>query len=179
MDGKLRRAVPYASVYASGLLTAAHQAAVGGAPGLAVQLQQQAAQVFGDPQYDGSIAIKGSDWGVGLNFSALWELSADTRIGVAYRSPISTSCAAVPTGPSRPRCRRRCWPPSRPPYNGTSALDHNDSGASLTVRTPESLSFHGFHQLTPTIAIMGEFAWTREARLKQLRIDFKSTTADS
>ena len=52
------------------------------------KLQQQAAQVFGDPQYDGSIAIKGSDWGVGLNFSALWELSADTRIGVAYRSPI-------------------------------------------------------------------------------------------
>jgi long-chain fatty acid transport protein len=26
---------------------------------------------------------------------------------------------------------------------------------------------------------MAEFAWTREARLKQLRIDFKSTTADS
>jgi long-chain fatty acid transport protein len=63
MDGKLRRAVPYGSVYASGLLTAAHQAAAGGAPGLALQLQQQAAQVFGDPQYDGSIAIKGKDWG--------------------------------------------------------------------------------------------------------------------
>lgn len=180
MDGKLRRAVPYGSVYAAGLLSAAHQAATAGAPGLALQLQQQAAQVFGDPQYDGSIGVKGSDWGVGLNFSALWEISADTRVGVAYRSPIQHKLRgnADWTQPSTLPANVLAAITASP-YNGTSAMDHNDSAASLAVRTPESLSIHGFHQLTPTIAIMGDFTWTNESRLKQLRIDFKNTTADS
>jgi long-chain fatty acid transport protein len=60
-----------------------------------------------------------------------------------------------------------------------SALDHNDSDASVSVNTPESLSIHGFHQLTRTVAIMGDFTFTRDSRLKQLRIDFANTTADS
>ena len=83
MEGKLRRAVPYASVYAAGLLNAAHQAATAGAPGLALQLQQQAAQIFGNPAFDGSIAVEGKDWGLGFNLSALWEPAPGTRVGLS------------------------------------------------------------------------------------------------
>ena len=180
MEGKLRRAVPYASAYAKGLLGAAQQAAAGGAPGLALQLQQQAAQVFGNASYDGSIAVEGKDWGLGFNLSALWEPMAGTRVGLAYRSSVSHKLKGTAdwTQPTN-------LPPevlaaiTGKPYNGTSALDHNDSDASLAVRTPESLSVHGFQQVTPTIAVMADFTWTRDSRLKQLRIDFASTTADS
>lgn len=180
MEGKLRRATPYASAYAKGLLGAAQQAAAAGAPGLALQLQQQAALVFGDKAYDGSVAIEGKDWGLGFNLSALWEPAPGTRVGVAYRSSVSHKLKgdADWTQPTN-------LPPevlaaiTGKPYNGTSALDHNDSGASLAVTTPESLSLHGFHQLTPTIAIMGDFTFTRDSRLKQLRIDFDNSTADS
>ncbi|MCE4536571.1 OmpP1/FadL family transporter [Pelomonas sp. P7] len=180
MSGKLRRAVPYGSVYAAGLLAAAHQAATAGAPGLALQLQQQAAQVFGDPAYDGSIAVDGKDWGLGFNLALLWEPTADTRVGVSYRSSVShrlrgsgdwTQPANLPATVLAAI--------TAAPYNGVSALDHNDSDASLSVRTPESLSIHGFHQLTPTIAVMGDFTFTRDSRLKQLRIDFSNSTPDS
>ena len=180
MDGKLRRAVPYASVYAAGLLNAAHQAATAGAPGLALQLQQQAAQVFGQPAYDGSIAIEGKDWGLGFNLSMLWEPVAGTRIGASYRSSVShklkgTADWTQPTNlPAEVLAAIKAAP-----YNGVSALDHNDSDASLAVTTPESLSVHGFQQLTPTIAVMADFTWTRDSRLKQLRIDFANSTADS
>lgn len=180
MDGKLRRAVPYASVYAAGLLNAAHQAAAGGAPGLALQLQQQAAQVFGDPSYDGSIAIKGKDWGLGFNLALLWEPLQGTRLGAAYRSGVSHKLkgSADWTQPGNlPASVLAAVTAS--PYNGVSALDHNDSDASLSVHTPESLSLHGFHQLTPSIAVMADFTWTRDSRLKQLRIDFANSTADS
>lgn len=180
MDGKLRRAVPYASVYAAGLLSAAHQAAAGGAPGLALQLQQQAAQIFGDPAYDGSIAIKGKDWGLGFNLAVLWEPVAGTRLGAAYRSGVSHKLkgSADWTQPANLPANVLAAVTASP-YNGVSALDHNDSGASLSVHTPESLSLHGFHQLTPTVAVMADFTWTRDSRLKQLRIDFDNSTADS
>jgi len=180
MDGKLRRAVPYASVYAAGLLNAAHQAAAGGAPGLALQLQQQAAQVFGNSAYDGSIAVEGKDWGLGFNLSMLWEPTAGTRIGASYRSSVShklkgTADWTQPTNlPAEVLAAIKAAP-----YNGVSALDHNDSDASLAVTTPESVSVHGFQQLTPTIAVMADFTWTRDSRLKQLRIDFANSTADS
>ncbi len=180
MEGKLRRAVPYASVYAAGLLNAAHQAAAGGAPGLALQLQQQAAQIFGDPSYDGSIAVNGKNWGLGLNVALLWEPAAGTRVGLSYRSSVGHKLkgSADWTQPGNLPATVLAAVTAAP-YNGVTALDHNDSDASLKVSTPESLSVHGFHQLTPTISVMGDFTFTRDSRLKQLRIDFANSTADS
>lgn len=180
MEGKLRRAVPYASAYAKGLLGAAQQAAAGGAPGLALQLQQQAAQVFGNPAYDGSIAVEGKDWSLGFNLSMLWEPAPGTRVGLAYRSSVSHKLkgSADWTQPTNLPANVLAAITGTP-YNGTSALDHNDSDASLAVRTPESVSLHGFQQLTPTIAVMADFMWTRDSRLQQLRIDFANSTADS
>lgn len=180
MEGKLRRAVPYASAYAKGLLGAAQQAAAAGAPGLALQLQQQAAQIFGNSTYDGSVAIEGKDWSLGFNLSALWEPAAGTRVGLAYRSSVSHKLkgSADWTQPSNLPANVLAAITSAP-YNGTSALDHNDSDASLAVRTPESLSLHGFQQVTPTVAVMADFTWTRDSRLQQLRIDFANSTADS
>lgn len=179
MQGQLKRAVPYASAYAKGLLGAAQQAAAGGAPGLALQLQQQAAQVFGDPAFDGSIAVQGKDWGLGFNLALLWEPAAGTRVGLGYRSSVShklkgsadwTQPATLPA--------TVLAAVTGAPYSATT-LDHNDSDASLAVRTPESLSLHGFQQLTPTVAVMADFMWTRDSRLQQLRIAFASTTPDS
>lgn len=180
MDGKLRRAVPYASVYAAGLLNAAHQAAAGGAPGLALQLQQQAAQVFGNATYDGSIAVDGKDWGLGFNLALLWEPTTATRVGLSYRSSVSHKLkgSADWTQPTNLPAEVLAAIKAAP-YNGVSALDHNDSDASLAVRTPESLSLHGFQQLTPTVAVMADFTWTRDSRLQRLIIDFASSTADS
>lgn len=180
MQGKLVRAVPYGSVYAAGLLHAAQQAAAGGAPALALQLQQQAALVFGNPAFDGSIQVKGKDWGLGLNLALLWEVSPDTRLGVAYRSSVKHNLKGTGdwTQPNNLPAQVLGGILAKP-YDGVTALDHNDSDASLKVRTPESLSIHGFHQLTPTIALMADVTFTNESRLQQLRIDFANSTADS
>lgn len=180
MEGSLKRAVPYGSAYAKGLLAAAAQAQAAGAGALAVQLQQQAAVVFGDPQYDGSIAVEGKDWGLGYNLGILWEPSADTRVGLSYRSSSKHKLKGTGdwTQPST-------LPPEvlavirAEPYNGVTGLDQKDSEASVSVRTPETVSLHGFHQLTPRIALMADLSWTRQSRLEQLRIDFANTTPDS
>ena len=180
MEGEIKRAVPYASAYTAGLLAAAGQAAAGGAPALALQLQQQAALIFGDRQYDGRVEVDGKDWGIGFNLALLWEPSADTRLGLNYRSAVKqklkgdgnwTQPANLPAAVLAAI--------TAAPYDGLGKLDHNDSDASVSVRTPESFSLQGFHQLTPTVALMADATWTRQSRLEQLRIDFSSSTPDS
>ncbi|MBB5202913.1 long-chain fatty acid transport protein [Inhella inkyongensis] len=180
MEGKLKRAVPYSSAYARGLLAAAAQVEAGGSPALALQMRQMAAQIFGDPQYDGSVAIEGKDWGFGFNLALLWDLDKNTRFGMSYRSAVKqvlkgTGDWTQPT--TLPASVLAAI--TAAPYNGLSALDHNDSAASVAIKTPESLSIHGFHQLTPTVAVMADATWVKQSRLETLRIDFHNTTPDS
>ncbi len=179
MDGRLQRAVPYGSVYAAGLLAAAQRAAAAGAPGLALQLQQQAAQAFGNSTYDGSVVVQGSSWAVGWNLALLWDLNADTRLGVAWRSGIRhtlkgrgdwTQPATLPA--------TALAAATGTPY-GPTQLDHNDSDAQLRVHSPDTLSLQAWHQVTPSVALMADATWARESNLQQLRIDFANTTPDS
>ncbi len=180
MEGELRRASPYGSVYASGLLAAAQQAASGGAPGLAQELQRQASLVFGDASFDGAIKIKGDDWGFGANLALLWEPDSNTRLGLAWRSKIAHTLKgnADWTQPSN-------LPPevlagiTGKPFNGTSKLDHNDSGASIKADTPDSLSFQAFRQLDERFAVMMDATWYKYSRFQYLTIEFGSTTAPS
>jgi len=181
MEGEIKRAVPYATAYTLGLQAAARQAAAAGAHALALELQQQAAQIFGNPAFDGSVAVDGKDWGFGYNLALLWEPVKDrTRIGLSYRSSVKQRLTGTGdwTQPANlPAAVLAAI--TAAPYDGQGKLDHNDSGASVSVRTPESLSTHIYQQVTPTIALMADATWMRQSRLEQLRIDFDSSTPDS
>ena len=37
---------------------------------------------------ESDVEIKGDDWGFGFNFGAIYQATADTRFGVAYRSKV-------------------------------------------------------------------------------------------
>jgi len=180
MQGDLERATPYGSAYAAGLLAAAQQAAAGGAPGLALQLQQQANQVFGNPAFDGNIHVHGKGWALGFNLALLWELDAKTRFGLAYRSSVSHKLKgdADWTQPATLPAQVLAAITGKP-ADGHSKLDHNDSGASLKVKTPDSLSFQAFHQLDDRLAVMADATWYKQSRLQELRIEFDSTAAPS
>jgi long-chain fatty acid transport protein len=180
MEGDLRRAVPYASIYASGLLAAAQQAAAGGAPGLAQELQRQAGQVFGDSSFDGSVKIKGDGWAYGANLALLWEPDTNTRLGLAWRSSIDHTLKGTAdwTQPAN-------LPPQvlagviGKPSDDKTKLDHNDSGASISAKTPDSLSFQAFRQLDERFALMMDATWYRYSNFQQLKIEFDSTAAPS
>lgn len=181
MEGDLKRASPYASAYTAGLLAAARQAAAAGASGVALQLQQQATLVFGDPAYDGEIHVQGKGWGAGANLALLWEPDDKTRLGLAWRSGIKHTLKgdADWTAPANLPAAVLAAITAKPYSDVTGARDHNDSGASLAVDTPDSIALQGFHQLTPQLALMVDATWTRQSTMKQLRINFDSTTAPS
>lgn len=103
------------------------------------------------PSFNAShIEIKGDDYGWGFNLGVLWRVSADTRIGLAYRSKVDytlegdatvTGFAGVPSGPVT---------------------------ADITMPDTASLSF--FHKLSPKWDLLADVTWTGWSTFDELRI---------
>lgn len=102
------------------------------------------------------VTVKGDDWGYGYNLGAIFQVTPDTRIGIAYRSKIdqhlkgdskSTLTALNPIS--------------------TRALN-TDVTADVTL--PENFSVSAFSRLNDTWDLMGDVTWTRWSRFEELRI---------
>ncbi|MBE5528472.1 hypothetical protein A9J41_01735 [Laribacter hongkongensis] len=123
---------------------------------------------------DGSIKIKGTDWGYGFNLGYMFTLDENTRFGIAYRSAISQKLRGYAdwsfdgmsfTGPAAG---------AKP--NVLAALNgkHPDSNASVDVKTPESLSVNGFHQINDKWAVMADVTWTRHSQMQNIDVNFNT-----
>ncbi len=115
-------------------------------------------------QQDGEAKVELDDWGVGYNLGFLYEPTEHTRFGVAYRSEIdhdASGDAEFDLGTSGV---------------GTAISQGSgqfvDTGASLSVSTPATLSFGAHHDLSDSVAIMGEVAWTDWSSFDELRVQF-------
>jgi long-chain fatty acid transport protein len=120
---------------------------------------------FAEPtQQDGRSRLEGSDWGFGYTLGVLFEPWEGTRLGFGYRSHISHKL----DGDARFR------------------LDDDGIGAAISARTgafvntgveaqldtPETLTMGFYQDITEQWAVMGDAAWTRWSRYKQLEVKF-------
>lgn len=123
-------------------------------------------------QQDGEASVEVDDWGVGFNAGFLYEPTKHTRFGLAYRSEIDHDArgdAEFDLGSSGVGAAIS---------QGTGQFV--DTGASLDVSTPASLSLGGYHELSNKVAIMGEVVWTDWSTFDELRIAFDNEAqADS
>jgi len=118
---------------------------------------------------DGHGSMDGKDWGYGFNIGYLFQLDQNTRFGLAYRSAISHHLKGSAV-----------WD-----FNVTSDAAVNkiiaansgkaNSAALVDIRTPETMSINGFHQLNSQWAVMGDATWTRNSRMTNLNIQFPGT----
>ncbi|WP_047244159.1 OmpP1/FadL family transporter [Chromobacterium subtsugae] len=104
--------------------------------------------------------IKADSWGFGYNLGVMYSYSADTRIGLSYRSKIDHKAKGdyinsgfVDLAPTMPLSR----------LNGTYA-------GSADVTTPESLLLSGYSKLNSKFAVGATARWTRWSRFDQLVI---------
>jgi long-chain fatty acid transport protein len=113
---------------------------------------------------DGFARLDGDDWGYGYTLGALLEPVRGTRLGVAYRSEVEhtlrgdvdfSADAAGVAGALR---------------GATGAF--RDSGASLEVTTPATLSFGVHQELGRRFAVMAEAQWTEWSEFEELRVEF-------
>ena len=114
---------------------------------------------------DGSIKIKGTDWGYGFNLGYMFTLDENTRFGIAYRSAISQKLRGYAD-----------WDFSQSPIAAQPNLysKHPDSKASVDVKTPESLSINGFHQINDKWAVMADVTWTRHSQMQNIDVNFNT-----
>ena len=105
---------------------------------------------------EGSVKIKADDWGFGYNLGAIYQVTPDTRIGMAYRSKVDQHLEGDATF-------------NRPigiPNAGAAA----DGAINASVSLPENFSFSAFSKLDDTWDVMGDITWTHWSRFKQLTI---------
>lgn len=98
-----------------------------------------------------SSTVKGDDWGFGYNLGAIYQVTNDTRIGVAYRSKVDQHLKgdvkfSVSNGPTP---------------NGDVNAD---------VSLPETVSLSAFSKLNNTWDVMADATWTRWSRFEELAI---------
>jgi long-chain fatty acid transport protein len=111
------------------------------------------------PLPDFTFNVEGDSWGYGYNLGYLFQPSTQTRFGVAYRSAISQDNKGTADVHDS---------------NGT-LLKHSDI-AQAKLKTPESLSVNGYHELNDKWAVMGDITWTRHSHLDQIVIDAQPVT---
>ena len=104
------------------------------------------------------VEIKGHDWGYGFNLGAIYQATADTRIGMAYRSKVEQHLEGKSSSPR------------------VAALNTN---VKADVTLPENFSVSAFSRLNDTWDLMGDVTWTRWSQFKELRIDFANATLDA
>lgn len=103
----------------------------------------------------GSVKIEGDDWGFGFNLGAIYQATADTRIGVAYRSKVEQHLE----GDAKFR---------RPAGIPFAAAPDGDVKADVSL--PGSLSISTFSRLNDTWDLMADVTWTRWSQFKELAV---------
>jgi long-chain fatty acid transport protein len=158
----------YAALYAQGVggLVASGQVPAAAAPtliGAAYGLQS-------------AVKISGDDYSWGWNIGALWQVTPQTRIGAAYRSPIKydvsgniqiTNPTAANLGP---------LPPALAPVGAAIVAGVNanpalaSGGVTLAVKMPETANLSIFSEVNKEWDVMADLQYTGWSSIEQLQI---------
>lgn len=100
--------------------------------------------------------VEGDDWGFGFNLGAIYQATADTRFGIAYRSKVKQELEGK----------------AKSNFTGLNAIPTRTLNTDITAETslPENLSISAFSRLNDTWDLMGDITWTRWSRFDELRI---------
>lgn len=130
------------------------------------------AALGGIPQReDGKAVITADSWGYGYNIGLLYELSENTRMGLAYRSRVTQNLKgdAEFTALAKTRALLAAV--------GSKAADNTDVSSDVTL--PDTISFGVYHRIDPKLAFTADVLWTNWSTINELRMVFENGTSDS
>ena len=117
---------------------------------------------------DGQLEVKDTAVGVGGEFGILYEPKKGTRIGVTYYSPIKLDFSDTPT------------------FSNLGTIGGNlqangvlNKQVDMGITVPQHVMVSGYHELSETWAIMGDFGWENWSKFGQVDVSVVSSTATS
>jgi long-chain fatty acid transport protein len=113
------------------------------------------------PNLEGVSTINGSDAAWGYNFGALFNVTPDMRLGVAYRSQMKYTLTGTVAFSGVPAA-----------LSASPTLANGD--VILPITLPDSFSVSAFHQMNSGWDVMADASWTGWSALKELKIDRSS-----
>ena len=117
-----------------------------------------------DTAYDIFAENTADDWAFGFNLGLMYELTDDTRIGLAYRSEVTHKLKGDVKS-------------DIPSTMVALASLFQDQGISGKITLPAVASFNIFSQITDKFALMGDVSWTGWSSFDELTINFDQTYA--
>lgn len=99
---------------------------------------------------------KGDDWGFGFNLGAIYQITPDTRIGLAYRSKVKHALEGKSSSSS----------------TAFDALPNSTLNTDITAEMtlPESLALSAFSRLNDRWELLADVTWTRWSQFKTLSV---------
>jgi len=100
--------------------------------------------------------VKGDDWGFGYNLGAIYQITPDTRLGLAFRSKVDQLLEGD----------------ARASFTGLDANPNRRLNGDVTseITLPETLSLSSFSQLNERWDLLADITWTRWSRFRELRV---------
>lgn len=118
--------------------------------------------LVGSAQPDGFAELTGDSIGYGWNAGLTYDMSPETRFGLAYRSEVSHDVEGeadftipFPLGAS-----------------------FTDTGLKSSVDLPATLSASVHHQMNSDISLLADITWTGWSSFQELRIDYDNVLQD-
>jgi long-chain fatty acid transport protein len=138
----------------------------------AAQAAAACAQGFVTPQTrDGKVTLRANGWKAGFNAGALFSLAPETRIGISYRSAISSTLKG------QANFETPDLPGALAALTRTPATTNGNANAVLSL--PDVLSIGAYHRLDDRWALMADVSHTRWSKFKEVRVKFDNGAPDS
>jgi len=122
-------------------------------------------KALGQPQkMDGTQKLTGTDWAYGYSLGMTYDLNEQTRLGASYHSPILHNIDGHSDFGDVPSLLQSTY---------------TDTGASLSLTLPQSLSLGLSHKVSPRLQLMADATWTGWSSYDKLVIKFDNNVSTS
>ncbi|MCW8986449.1 MAG: outer membrane protein transport protein, partial [Gammaproteobacteria bacterium] len=121
---------------------------------------------LGDVTTDSSVSLNADDWSLGWNVGLLYDISNETRLGMAYRSSVKHSLAGTADFTRSTELNTF--------LTGAGSTAFTDTAASAGINLPETLSLSLQHTFNPKWKMLADVTWTRWSRFDRLVVDYNN-----
>lgn len=145
-------------------------------PGASAFIDCTSAGAPGTASNDSSQSLEGDDTNWGWNIGFLYDVDADSRLGLSYRSSVDASLSGNVDFTLDSSLQSALASFNSAPFAGTSAQAFagflSDTGVDAAIELPAQMSLSYVNDVNSDLTIMADITWTEWSNFNALVIEF-------